>query len=224
MKASNLRANDDCQVAIAKDFVPYKVFYERREGEWSARKRLLRNQGFYRLRSRDLAQILASCDGRYGPVWAKGKIERLFDEAYDDLFYQDFSIICLRWLLWETVWNVVWKTRIRGTKPRQRRQAQWAVLHIVDACLRTAPAYSALLNNPQATTNLRGNERGHRLWSLCESVLKDAWNAWVVANRRDRQLDPNNFFKAEKTVGALVRRLDRKYRGRARVTVAELLH
>lgn len=64
MKASNLRANDDRQVAIAGSFVPFKVFYERREGEWNSRKRFLRNQGFQRLRSRDLAQVLAACDSR----------------------------------------------------------------------------------------------------------------------------------------------------------------
>ncbi len=40
MKASNLRANDDQQVALGAAFAPYKVFYERREGEWRARQRL----------------------------------------------------------------------------------------------------------------------------------------------------------------------------------------
>jgi hypothetical protein len=142
MKASNLRANDDQQVALAASFAPYKIFYERREGEWAARQRLLHNQGFRRLRSRDLAQILAACD--LSPVAAKGKIDLLFDEPnYDRLFYQDFNEILLKSLIYRFVHSVIWETRIRGTKPKQRRQAIWATLNITHRGLRESSLYRA---------------------------------------------------------------------------------
>ncbi len=88
MKAYNLRANDPVQVSIASGFARYKVFYERREAEWKSLRRTHGNQGYRRLRSRDLAQILAACHPSYGPMAAKRKIEMLFEEpVYDDIFF-----------------------------------------------------------------------------------------------------------------------------------------
>jgi hypothetical protein len=225
MKASNLRANDDIQVEIAAGFAPHKVFYERREGEWAARRRLLRNQGFVRLRSRDLAQILSACDARYGPARAKGKIDVLIDEPiYDDLFYQGFADIALKWLLYEFVGDVVWETRIRGTRPKQRRQALWTLLHVVFQCIRQTPTYGQLLSNPVMDRRLRGWTREtDKLWDLCDGALRDCWKAWATANRRDRQLDPNNFFKAEGRTKQLATRLVAKYQRRANGAVRAVL-
>jgi AIPR protein len=209
MKASNLRANDDIQVELGAAFAPHKVFYERREGEWAARKRLLRNQGFRRLRSRDLAQLLAACDTRFGPATARGKIDLLFDEPiYDLLFYQDFNEILLKWLMYEYVRGVILDTRIRATKPRQRRQALWLILHVAYQCIRRSPSYRALTNNPATTRHLQGyTDESDRLWDVCAGVLRDCWSAWEAANRKDPQLDPNNFFKTEGRTQELSRRL-----------------
>ena len=225
MKASNLRANDDVQVTIAATFAAHKVFYERREGEWSARKRLLRNQGFRRLRSRDLAQILTACDARYGPARAKGRIDALFDEPiYGHLFYQEFSEIALKWLLYEYTIDVIWDTRIRGTKPKQRRQALWALLHIVYQCVRRSPLHRQLLTDPAAARSLRGGtEATSRLRELLSGALRDWWNAWAKANRKERQLDPNNFFKTEGRAQELTARLIEKYEHRGKRAVQDLL-
>lgn len=220
MKASNLRANDDQQVAIGGLFASHKVFYERREGEWAARQRLLHNQGFRRLRSRDLAQILAACD--LGPAAAKGKIDALFDEPYyDRLFYQDFKDILMKWLAYRFVGDVVQDTRIRGTKPRQRRQAMWTVLHIAYHGMRQSPSYRSLLDNPTAARRLQ-NERCDRLWKACAGILKECWGAWAKANRKDRQLDPNNFFKAEGRTKQVSQRLIRKYEHRLMLASRDL--
>jgi hypothetical protein len=225
MRASNLRSNDDVQVALAGQLAVYRVFYERREGEWASRRRVLKNQGFHRLRSRDLAQVLAACDSKYGPVVAKGKIDRLFDEpAYDDLFYSPFPEIRLKWLLYTVTSEVIWETKIRGTKPKQRRQAGWAVLSIIHECFRRSPAYAEVVASPAATSNLWGwSDQTTGLWELAEAVLKDAWAAWVLANRKDRQLDPNNFFKADKHIKVFLAKCVRKYAQRADKAAKQLL-
>ncbi len=225
MKASNLRANDDVQVAIGAAFAAHKVFYERREAEWAARKRLLRNQGFRRLRSRDLAQILAACDSRYGPAAAKGKIDLLFDEPiYDQLFYQDFKEVLMKWLLYEFVGGVIRDTRIRGTKPKQRRQALWTILHVAFQCVRRSPEYRQLLDNPAPARHLQSySNESNRLWYACVDMLRNSWNAWAAANRKDRQLDPNNFFKADRRTQELSHRLITKYERRGTLAVRDLL-
>ena len=46
--------------------------------------------------------------------------------AYDDLFYVPFPSIRLKWLLYTITSEVIWETKIRGTKPKQRRQTGWA--------------------------------------------------------------------------------------------------
>jgi hypothetical protein len=212
-------------VSIAAEFAPHKVFYERREGEWSARKRLLRNQGFRRLGSRNLAQILTACDSRYGPARAKGKIDELFDEPiYGQLFYQAFSEILLKWLLYEYAEGVIWDTRIRTTKPKQRRQALWIVLHIAYQCIRRSALHRQLLSDPGVSRYLRDyTEESNRLWDLLVGVLRDCWSAWAIANRRERQLDPNNFFKAEGRTQKLTAKLEAKYERRATPAVRDLL-
>lgn len=225
MKASNLRANDDIQVSLGAAFAPNKVFYERREGEWAARKRLLRNQGFRRLRSRDLAQILAACDVRFGPATAKGKIDLLFDEPiYDQLFYQEFDEIFLKCLMYEYVWSVIAETRIRGTKPRQRRQALWIALHITYQCMRRSGSYRTLLKSAVLTRQLEGHTpETQRLRDLCDQIFRDCWRAWAAANKKDRQLDPNNFFKTEGRAKQLALRLISKYERKASRAARDLI-
>ncbi len=224
MKASNLRANDDVQVELAAAFVPYKVFYERREGEWAARKRLLRNQGFSRLKSRELAQVLAASDMSFGPATAKGKIDALFEEPiYNQLFYQNFKEILLKGFLYGFIWSVIYETRIRGTQPRQRRQALWLTLHIVYQCIRRSPSYRALVDSPSVIRNLENYMPGSdRLWDISAGIVRDSWGAWKIANKNDRQLDPNNFFKTEGRARLLSTRLITKYERRAIVAARDL--
>lgn len=62
MYSYDLRANDVIQVELAKNFLIHKVFYERRRGDWDLKKRNFNNNGLSRLRSKEIAQILISCD------------------------------------------------------------------------------------------------------------------------------------------------------------------
>lgn len=146
----------------------------------------------------------------------------LFDEPiYDHLFYQDFDEVLLKWLLYRFLTNVVLDTRIRGTRPRQRRQAMWTALHIVYQGIRRSPSYRPLLDNPIATRRLQ-SEECDRLWDVCAGILKECWSAWAKANKKDRQLDPNNFFKAEGRTRQLTQRLIKKYERRSTLAARDL--
>jgi len=117
--------------------------------------------------------------------------------------------------------SVVWETRIRGTKPKQRRQAIWTALHITYQSLRGSPLYRGLLDNSIVMQRLK-NEQCDRLWDMCADILRESWSAWVNANKKDRQLDPNNFFKAERRTTQLTDRLIRKYARRSALAAREL--
>jgi hypothetical protein len=98
------------------------------------------------------------------------------------------------------------------------------VLHIAYQCIRRSALHRQLLSDPGVSRYLRDyTEESDRLWDLLVGVLRDCWSAWATANRRERQLDPNNFFKAEGRTQKLTAKLIPKYERRATPAVRDLL-
>ncbi len=88
IKPWNLVSTDDFQHDLARFFRKKRLYYERRDREWSYRKTELRSQGISRGPNiKWLAQLISSYNWdkkQLGPVPAKAKLGELFDgKSYD---------------------------------------------------------------------------------------------------------------------------------------------
>ncbi len=85
IKKWDLVANDDFQLELFRFFRDKKVFYERRQKEWSERSRELSGSAMRRGPSvKKMAQLVASyryADKHLGPARAKSSPAQLFDDA-----------------------------------------------------------------------------------------------------------------------------------------------
>lgn len=109
----DLKANDKLQINIANQFQKYKIYYERRRGDWDAHKEDYRN--YKRLGSKKLpgsvilAQILVSTIISLGGVHAaKSNREDLFnDNNYKKIFDKPFEEIFFKYILFKTIEKIL---------------------------------------------------------------------------------------------------------------------
>lgn len=109
----DLKANDKLQINIANQFQRYKIYYERRRGDWDAHKDDYRN--YKRLGSKNLpgsvilAQILVSTISELGGVHAaKSNRENLFeDNTYKKIFNRSFEEIFFKYTLFKAIEKIL---------------------------------------------------------------------------------------------------------------------
>ena len=104
----DLKANDKIQLNLANQFQRYKIYYERRRGDWDAHKEEYRS--YVRLGSKNLpgsvilAQILVSTISDLGIHAAKSNREKLFEEGvYKRIFNRPFNEIFFKYTLFTSI-------------------------------------------------------------------------------------------------------------------------
>lgn len=215
MYAYDLRANDTIQVQLANEFWRQRIFYERRRGDWDLNKRVYKNQGYTRLKSIELAQILMSCDQRLGGVdKAKKSKEDLFsDRNYNALFDLSFEEIFFKFKIFQFVRECIKLFKTKKINQRERNHALLSCFAVVWNCLDSHKKLNQLysINNLHPHKLSLKNKFSKDLKKVVQDIFKTIWNKWREEHSRDENLSANNFFKSSKWNDILIRKFCPKY-------------
>jgi hypothetical protein len=170
IKPWNLRANDDFQMELARRFRQDKLFYERRDREWKARRSALKGVGVGRGPSIKRLMADLACyywrNGKLGPTIAKGNLGELFqgdgyehirEETSDELAYQVYALS--DWIQYSLRW----------TSPKKYRTASRHIDRVVMSIVcRALSEQGAAWKKDELTT-----------WF--DKDRDDCWNQWEKA-------------------------------------------
>jgi len=225
----DLKANDPLQVGLARKYLQYKIFYDRRRGDWDLNKREYKNEGLERFKSTDLAKILIACEYSLGGViTAKKDIEALFtDKYYYRIFDKPFEEIFFKHVLFYSVKECLRQIRSKRIKPRLRNTALFTCFAIVWECLET---YKNLRNlyeigkvDPYKLDPYYNRRSGDFIKTV-QMLFKDCWNKWKIENRKVETLRPTDFFnKSKKWNLHLRKKFVPKYRHRIQRSVERMI-
>jgi len=225
----DLKANDLLQVDLARKFLQYKVFYDRRRGDWDLNKREYRNEGLTRFKSTDLAKILMACEYTLGGViTAKEDIETLFtDKYYYKIFDKPFEEILFKYILFYSVKECLRQIRSKRIEPRLRNTALFTCFAIVWEGLETYKDLKHLYETTkvdQYKMDAYSNRYSGDFIKLVQMLFKDCWNKWKIENKKVETLRPTDFFnKSKKWNQYLRRKFVPKYRYRIQKSIERMI-
>lgn len=227
MYAYDLRANDFIQVKLANEFLKHRVFYERRRGDWDLNKRIYKNQGFCRLKSTELAQILMACNVNLGGVAkAKKSKEDLFSEKYyESLFDIPFEEIFFKYKLFLLIKECIRLIKNKRIKVRERNHALFSCLAITWSCLESNKNIKKwfIINENAPNKFSLENRFSKDFKKNIQKLFKDVWKKWREENKVDETLSPNNFFKSSKWNKILLEEFVPKFAPRIQKSVEVML-
>jgi len=202
MYAYDLRANDPLQVDLASKFLEYRIFYDRRRGDWDLNKRIYRNEGLERLRSTELAQILVACMPELGGVLtAKENIETLFtDKYFEKIFSTSFNEILFKYYLFYLVKESVVYSKTRKPSTREKSIAVFTCFAIVWGVIESHNQIKDWIVAHKLNPDRLWVKNKHtRLFQeTMKSLFLDCWSKFLSENRKLDTLRPSDFFNKSK--------------------------
>lgn len=212
----DLRSNDPVQVRLAEEFLERRVFYERKRGQWKLNQRILKNQGFKRLKMTKLAQILCSCDDRAGGVpLAMRTVEKLFkDKIYEYIFEPNFEEAFFKYKLDDYLTDCIWSSY-------DKRSSSWTeAKQMIATCL--ALSWKAIepepkvklweelvLKDPQKLAI--NNEDCDDLYDTFTQLFKAIWNEYRLERDKQIGLSAKNYFRNETATERLIKKFSEKF-------------
>ncbi len=202
MYTYDLKANDPFQVSLATKFLGFKVFYDRRRGDWDINKRIYRNEGLYRLKSTDLAKILVSCRADLGGViTAKQNIEELFTDRYfQKIFDVPFDEVLFKYYLFYAVEGAISGISSKRITRRERGITVFTCFAIVWEAIESYKELKKwLILNKLDSNKLSPNNPHSRIFKeTMKSLFGDCWDKFLVENKKLDTLRPSDFFNKSK--------------------------
>lgn len=209
MYTYDLKANDPFQVSLATKFLEFKVFYDRRRGDWDINKRIYRNEGLYRLKSTDLAKILVSCRSDLGGViTAKQNIEELFTDRYfQKIFDVPFDEVLFKYYLFYAVERAISGINSKRITRRERGITVFTCFAIVWEAIESYKELKKWLTLHKLDSNkLSPNNPHSRMFKeTMKSLFSDCWNKFLVENKKLDTLRPSDFFNKSKKWNSYLR-------------------
>jgi len=216
IKKWNLVSNDDFQHELARYFRTRKLYYERRDREWTHRKAELKGLGVARGPSiKRLAQLITSYhwDKKpLGPVAAKRELGQLFDgKPYDIIKDTPPEIAYQLYILDQILSDTVGK--LSETKQYVRRMAAHMKFTLFTLSVKSIHAaggsfgsrsLTSLLEEELASPNIKWNA----FCTALSQMLHDAYRAAAKAHKKQTRDDLNyvNFFKSQNYLAKILDR------------------
>ena len=210
IKKWNLVSNDDFQHGLARYFRKKKLFYERREKEWSYRRTELKSVGINRgPEIRHLTQLMASYywkSGVLGPATAKVAVSNLFEEKpYEKIMQTSHELAYRIYLLGKIVDGCFWKLAER--KKYISNFGGHINLTLFSVAVKALQSLGLDLEKSKCDSFLEDEvnvPRGHwvQLTKACVDHIRKFYNEEANAYRRSvgKGLTFNNYFKTQKYV------------------------
>jgi hypothetical protein len=202
MYTYDLKANDPLQVSLASKFLEFKIFYDRRRGDWDLNKRIYRNEGLERLQSKELAQILVACRPDLGGVLtAKENIEALFtDKYFEKIFSTPFDEILLKYYLFYLVKDSIHDIKNRKPTRREKNIAVFTCFAIVWESIETHNQISRWCTAHKLNPNMLyyKNRKSKMFQRVMRDLFYDCWNKFLSESRKIETLRPSDFFNKSK--------------------------
>ena len=206
--AYDFRSNEPEQIELQSQFRDFKVFYERKRGEWREMRNEPRFRNFDRVSLPTMGQILtvvSDKDGQ-GVLLAKRGIEPIFDpEHYRQLFRprariaQRFERMYLAYRLYRLLDRFGYRD---ARERRRQRHARWNTLWLLHKGMTSVDRLHSRTDVQCIRDTFDDFERNTRTGQRAKKVVKKTrravWSAWRKARTSDRERwTANNFFKAK---------------------------
>lgn len=203
----DFRSNEPEQIELQSKLRDFKIFYERKRGEWGEVRNDPKYRGFERISLKTLGQVLTVVsdeDGR-GVLMVKRGLESVFDNKhYRKIFpsrekvTRRFERIYLAYRLYRLLYRFGYRT---AREYRRQRHAFWNTLWLLHRGVTSVGRLHSRVNirriRDAFDTFERSGARGRRARKIIKRSRAAVWSAW----RKARLVDPeqwtaNNFFKS----------------------------
>lgn len=202
MYTYDLKANDPLQVSLAADFLQFKIFYDKRRGDWDINKRIYKNEGLDRLKSTDLAKILVSCRLDLGGViTAKQSIEELFtDKYFQKIFDVSFEEVLFKYYLFDIVERAILGINSKRISRRERGIAVFTCFAIVWESIESFKELKKwfTLNKLNPDQLSLDSPHSRMFKETMKNLFSDCWNKFLVESKKLDTLRPSDFFNKSK--------------------------
>ncbi|HUS48463.1 MAG TPA: AIPR family protein, partial [Phycisphaerae bacterium] len=200
-------SNEPEQVELQHLFQEFKVFYERKRGEWKEVRNDPRFRGFSRLSLKNLGLILTavSDDTGDGVLLIKQGVERVFDEKHYRSLFPSRSKVARRFKKTYLAYRLSRFLKDYGypdAKTRRRQgHAWWNALWLLSRGISAASGDAARCTPETIRAALDAFESygatGRHARAAIRKLTKVVWQAWRKARKTDpERWTPNNFFKS----------------------------
>ncbi len=206
IKATNLIANDDYQMELYRYFRRNKLFYERREKEWSCRSRYLKSVGIAQGPSlTPLLQLISSYywqrKAGLGPVVAKSPNELCESTKYDQIRESDPELVYQIYLLSKIISDC--SRRLKKVKYIGKYK-NYAVLTVFSLLVAGLQSIKVRFGTKELTASLRHYVENSPSHKKMERTVQKAYNivdsnfnrtAKEHRSKTGEVLSTNNYFK-----------------------------
>jgi hypothetical protein len=206
VNADDFRSNEPEQIELQSRFRDYRVFYERKRGEWSEYRNEPRFRSFERFSMRLLGQALAAVSDANGAGVLV--VKRGVDDLFGDKMYRALSPSrgavsrrFERYYLTYRLYRFLANYGYRTTKDARRQQhGFWNALWLLYRGMTTIPHFYNQVDVRQIKEAIDRFESRGRLGVHARKVVrqltKAVWSAWYQGRKRDPEhWTANNFFK-----------------------------
>lgn len=228
----NLRANDEKQVQLQKDFFERKVYYERRIGDWKKIKSRLKEKGITkRLDIVELAQTLAICGGlEDGVVEAKKSKAALFISndglhskkkgVYENLFAPEFDEVFLKY----TIKSIVKDTISKKVSKPDKRYVEFPCVAIISYCIEQSDKTKKLRESNAARKKIidyRDKNTKTFVWVI-KNIVSDLLSDLHKKQRRS-SYKPSKLLSDKKWNAHLIKHYSRTYDKKINRAILQML-
>ena len=203
----DFRSNEPEQIELQKRLRDFKVFYERKRGEWGEVRNDPKYRAFERISLKTLGQVLTAISDKQGRgvLTVKGGVEEVFDEKqYRKMFpsrakvVRRFERIYLAYRLYRLLGQFGYRN---AAEYKKQRHGFWNTLWILHLGITSTNRLHSRVNAQRIKDIFDSFEEGGRWGKRARKIVRRsrgaAWSAW----RKARVVDPdhwtaNNFLKS----------------------------
>jgi hypothetical protein len=215
VRESDLRSNEPEQVLLQGKFREFKVYYERKRGEWRVVRNEPRYRNFERLSLVRLGQILTATseeDGAGVLIVKKGVDDVFRDPNYKHLFPRR-SLVARRFeriYLSYRIFTFLQDYGYKGAAERRKlRHGFWNTLWVFHRGIAATVRHSIVTTDSikRVFDSLEGNSASGRFArKAARETVTAVWSSWKNAAKHNRELwTPNNYFKSRSGIRSVRR-------------------
>jgi len=182
----DLKAHDPLQVNLAKSFIEYGIFYERRRGDWD--KHRLKYKGYWCITSRDMAKILISSRPDLGGVRiGKKDIEELFQGTlYNKIFNVEFKEAFFKLQLFYLIDELLKDISYKRTEKSQRKSFNYTCFSLISECLETYKNIEEIIDHVLEDKNILYEKPfKNELKQIVKELFSMVWDKYLKVERKE---------------------------------------
>jgi hypothetical protein len=216
VRSFDLRSNEPEQVLLQARFRDYKVFYERKRGEWRSLRNEPRFRRYDRISMVVLAKVLTAVsvsDGK-GVLIVKKGVDYVFGDTNYNFLFPRRSTVARRFERIYFAYRVLRLLTEYGYRDSAERRklghAFWNTLWILHTGIEQSVRYSEISADSikRAFDQMeRSGPFQNKARRATRDTVKEVWRVWRHERKQDPEtITPNNFFKSPNGMETLRRR------------------